>query len=86
MSLALKKLQLINLFIEGKDMTTKYVHDGKEVILTGRTAAKKLRSGKEQILYEVQPEGVLSKQYNKWVLMKDLFEIQQNEELPTKEE
>ena len=56
-------------------MSTKYVYDGKEVVLTGRIAKKKLHSGKEQILYEVQPDGVTSKQYNKWVQMKDLFEI-----------
>lgn len=56
-------------------MTTKFVYDGKEVILTGRTAKKSLKSGKEQILYEIKPHDVVGKQYNKWVQMKDLFEI-----------
>lgn len=54
----------------------KFVHNGKEVILTGRTAKKQLRSGKEEVLYEIQPDGVSGKQYNSWVKMKDLFEIQ----------
>lgn len=62
-------------------MTTKYVHNGKEVVLTGRTAKKKLpRSGKEEVLHEIQPEGVMSKQYNTWVHMRDLFEITQDEQ------
>lgn len=60
-------------------MTTKYVHNGKEVILTGRTAKKHLRSGKEELLHEIRPDGVTSKQYNSWVKMKDLFEINESE-------
>lgn len=61
-------------------MTTKYVYDSKEVVLTGRVAKKKLPSGKEQVLYEVQPDNVVGKQYNKWVQMKDLFEIEAKDE------
>lgn len=56
-------------------MSTKYVHEGKEVILTGRVAKKQLRSGKEQVLFEIQIDGAMSKQHNKWVAKKDLFEI-----------
>jgi hypothetical protein len=61
-------------------MTTKYVHNGKEVVLTGRTATKKLRSGKDELLHEIKPDGVTGKQYNTWVKMKDLFEINDPEE------
>lgn len=61
-------------------MKTKYVYDSKEVVLTGRIAKKRLPSGKEQILYEIQPDNVVGKQYNKWVQMKDLFEIEGGEE------
>lgn len=64
-------------------MQKRYVYKGKEVVLTGRTASKSLRSGKEEILYETKPIDIAdlsSTKYNEWVKLKDLFEIQMNED------
>lgn len=56
----------------------KYVFNGKEVIMTGRTAIKKLRSGREDILYEVkllENVDISSTKYNEWVKMSELYEV-----------
>jgi len=57
-------------------MSKTYVHDGKEVVLTGRKARKKTRS-KEIELFEIKPKDVTSKDasFCKWVRMTDLYEI-----------
>ena len=59
-------------------MTDKtYVYNGKEVVLTGRTATKELRSGRNRTLYEIRPLTATPEQkdFNEWVEMEDLFEI-----------
>jgi len=55
-----------------------YVYDGKEVVLTGRTAGKKMKSGKDKILHEIRPAEADPdfKSLNKWVQMDELYEIE----------
>lgn len=57
------------------DKDKAYVFKGKEVILTGKIAKKTLRSGKENILYEVKPRVKENGTWTEWVRMSDLFEI-----------
>jgi hypothetical protein len=56
-----------------------YVYDGVEVILTGRKAHKKLRSGKVDEVVEIKQADEESASFNKWVRQSELFEIQENE-------
>lgn len=65
-------------------MIKHYLHNGKEVVLTGRIATKSIRNGKEEILHEIKPIDIAdlsTTKYNAWVRMKDLFEIRQNEDI-----
>ena len=57
-------------------MAKTYVHDGKEVVLTGRRARKKART-REIELFEIKPKDVTSTDasFCKWVRMTDLYEI-----------
>jgi hypothetical protein len=54
-----------------------YVYEGKEVVMTGRTASKTLRSGKISIIYEIRPANVPADQtmYNQWVAKDEVFEV-----------
>lgn len=54
-----------------------YVYDGKEMVLTGRTAIKEMKSGNNKTLHEIRPAEADPdyKTLNKWVEMKDLYEI-----------
>jgi hypothetical protein len=56
-----------------------YVYNGEEVVLTGRTAEKTLRSGRSKVLHEIRPLSVTdpeNRQYNKWVIKdKDLLMV-----------
>lgn len=54
-----------------------YVYEGKEVVLTGRTAEKTLRSERKKVLHEIRPSDVDAdnRMHNKWVELTDLFEI-----------
>ena len=57
-------------------MTDKvYVYDGAEVVLTGRKAQKKLRSGKISEVVEIKPADAESASFKKWVRQDELFEI-----------
>ena len=58
---------------------TLYVYDGLEVVLTGRKAQKKLRSQKTDEVVEVQQADAESASFKKWVRMKELFEIIEEE-------
>jgi hypothetical protein len=60
-------------------MSKIYVHEGLEVKLTGRQARKELRSGKVSIVYEIAPADSESISFKKWVHMKELFEILEDE-------
>lgn len=57
-----------------------YVYDGKEFALTGRTANKKMPSGKIKTLYEIRPAEADPdyKTLNKWVTMDELYVIEEN--------
>lgn len=52
-----------------------YVYENAEVIKTGRTASKELRSGKVDVLYEITPKHSTTGQWRKWVKNSDLFEV-----------
>lgn len=56
-----------------------YVYNGKEVVLTGRTASKKTRSDKTKTLHEIRPANVDVEQnmYNEWVEFDDLYQIEE---------
>ena len=59
-------------------MTNKtYVYEGKEHVLTGRTAEKTLRSKKTKKLHEIHPADVdaSNTEYNQWVSIEDLYEV-----------
>ena len=54
----------------------RYVYDNVEVIKTGRTAKKPLRSGKVDELFEVTPVEAFDGTWKKWVRDGELFEVQ----------
>lgn len=57
-------------------MTDKtFVYEGQEVVLTGRKAQKKTRSGKTDEVVEIRPSDTTSAEFKKWVRESDLFEI-----------
>ena len=61
-------------------MTQAYVYNGKEVFLTGRTAMKSSRAGKDRVLFEVKPIKFLGETstppgIEDWVNMRDLYKI-----------
>jgi len=62
--------------------TSTYVYDGKEVVMTGRTAVKSMKSGNLKTLYEVRPVEAEpdQKMYNQWVSMDDLYVITEKDE------
>lgn len=61
-------------------MNDSYVHNGKEVAITGRTAIRKTSRGKTLVLYEIKPidleEG--DPKFCQWVKIEDLYHIQDN--------
>jgi hypothetical protein len=52
-----------------------YVFENTEIILTGRTASKPLRSGKLETLYEITPKLNNVGAWHKWVRMEEMFEV-----------
>lgn len=63
-------------------MNKSYVHNGKEVVLTGRMAKRKPRREGERInddftQYEIRPVNVDAdnNNFNEWVRMRDLLEV-----------
>lgn len=59
-------------------MTTTYVYEAQEYVLTGRSAKRTLKSGKEIILNEIRPVSVKDAKditYNKWAEMSDLYVV-----------
>lgn len=57
------------------DTETTYVYDNVEVMKTGRTATKDLRSGKTDELIEVTPKDTIVGAWKKWVREADLFQV-----------
>jgi len=55
--------------------TKTYVHDGREVVLTGRKAQRKTRSGKTSEVVEVKPADPETGSFKAWVKMSELYEI-----------
>lgn len=53
-----------------------YVYENVEVKLTGRTASKKLKSGKIDELVEITPIHSIEGSWLKWVREVELFEVQ----------
>ncbi len=64
---------------ENADKEATYVLKGVEVMLTGRTAKKARRSGKEETLYEVKPTEFAdstSTKANSWVKLSELYKVE----------
>lgn len=57
-----------------------YVFENVEVVLTGRKAAKTLRSGKEEILYEITPKLSTTGMWKKWVNISQMYEVVEEDE------
>lgn len=68
---------LHNMPEETLDPTKAYVHDGIEVVLTGRKAKKPSNVKKTEMLtlYEIEPKDKESIQFKKWVSTRDLYTI-----------
>ena len=58
-------------------MVVTYVFEGREYVLTGRSAKRKTLTKKERILVEIKPASISdeSTDYNKWVSEEELFEV-----------
>lgn len=54
-----------------------YVYDGLEVKLTGRSAKKPLRTGREDELHEICPADKENGSWKKWVRITELYEVMQ---------
>ena len=52
-----------------------YLFEDVEVCLTGRTATRKLRSGKVDERMEISPVDSMQGVWKKWVRKTDLYEI-----------
>lgn len=63
---------------------TKYVHSGVEVILTGRTAERRIESksarvpSRIDILHEIEPADKEQGSFKKWVRLEELYKIKYN--------
>lgn len=62
------------------DKNKSFVYENTEVVMTGRKATKALRSGKEEILYEIAPVSSMVGSWKKWVQMNQLFEVVEEDE------
>lgn len=59
---------------------TSFVYENTEVVMTGRKATKELRSGKEEILYEITPISKITGSWCKWVTVNNLYVVNEDEE------
>lgn len=66
-------------------MPVTYVHNGKEVVLTGRKAVKQTRTsirskqptqGEPHVLYEITPAGEAKGTFTIWVAFSELYLIE----------
>lgn len=54
----------------------KYIYNELEVVLTGRTAIKRVGlRGRQDILYEIEPLNKEDGSFKKWIRMGELYEI-----------
>jgi hypothetical protein len=56
--------------------TQTYLHEDVEVMKTGRTATRKLRSNKVDERVEITPVEKFDGTWKKWVRLTDLYEIE----------
>lgn len=56
-------------------MSKSYVYEQSEVVLTGRSATKQLRSGKVESLYEITPKSSQVGVWKKWVAFDSLYTV-----------
>ena len=61
-------------------MEQSHVYENTEVVKTGRTASKQLRSGKAEILYEITPKSTMTGSWKKWVPDSALYIVDGDEE------
>lgn len=54
-----------------------YIYDGIEVYQTGRTAERKLSSGKLDELVEITPVDSITGTWKKWVRETELYEVKE---------
>lgn len=54
-----------------------FVYGNLEVRLTGKVATKKLRSGKEDTIYEIIPSNPENGSNKIWVKLTELYEIKE---------
>jgi len=59
------------------DIKKTYVYNNTEVVLTGRTASKKLLKTVD-VLYEVKPIDGEQGSWKKWIRFTELYEIEDN--------
>ena len=59
---------------------THYVYDNIEVKCTGKTASRKLRSGKDEVIHEVTPVSQQIGSWRKWVALDTLFVVTEDDE------
>ena len=59
-------------------MTTTYVYDSQEYVLTGRSAKRTLKSGKDVTMHEIRPVTIKDPKdlsFNKWVEQTELYVV-----------
>ena len=61
-------------------MSKTYVHNGHEVVLTGRKAQKETRSKKIMEVVEIKPADPENGSFKSWVQMNELYEIMEDGE------
>lgn len=60
-------------------MRQTYVHDGIEIVKTGKKADRPLRRGKIDQVVEITPKDPSTGTWKKWVREVELFEIQSSD-------
>lgn len=59
-------------------MSTTYVYDGQEYVMTGRSAKRTLKTGKDIMMYEIRPVSIRDPKdlsFNKWVEQSELYVV-----------
>lgn len=75
-------------------MSITYVHNGKEVVMTGRRAVKQARKqirgsqptqNEPHVLYEITPAGDAKGTFTTWVTLSELYLIEDSVKDPFKD-
>jgi len=77
----------VSVKIKDEHLSNTWVHDGREWKLTNRVAVQLSRSGKQKILWEIQPIGIYNSTptnstYNRWVQPSVLFMVMSEDTQP----